>query len=591
MRSIRLSLVVYCLVLLAVSLGAVSTLVYRLSEQNLRDKQKAMSDLLVTKHQAKLDERLLQEARALRHTVKVQAHRRNDEELPPYWLGILSAPLAPAGPAAIGLWGLQAIPDEEEHPNNLRFFQGVIAGPKFKLKNMVIPLAADQLTEFVQITNGQSATGNGLEWRSPAMGKRSLPFNPKAFAGPRPVEETFDDTSLGGIPVRRVTLKVPFYRIDRPGGERKSRFPFVPPHQWPGRIKWARRPPPPIFIECAYDKSRTDGVLGLMSEELEQDKERLEQSTQETLHALGQNLLALTLTTFAVGLVGVLFLVRLGLSPMRRLSDAVSRISAKDFRLPLDDKRMPAELQPIVGRLEQTLDQLKRAFAREKHAAADISHELRTPLAALLTTIEVALRKPRPAEEYREVLEEARASGQHMYGLVERLLTLARLDAGADHLRTREVDVSSLAEQCASLVRPLAEARGLHLDVHTDGPACVKGDPDKLREVFTNLLHNAIEYNRPDGSIDVAVQSDNGDVRVEVRDTGIGISPEARRLIFERFYRADPSRAAEGLHAGLGLAIVKGYVDLMGGKIDVDSKEGQGSTFRLRLPVQPAAHG
>jgi signal transduction histidine kinase len=178
-----------------------------------------------------------------------------------------------------------------------------------------------------------------------------------------------------------------------------------------------------------------------------------------------------------------------------------------------------------------------------------------------------------------------------MYGLVERLLTLARLDAGADHLRTREVDVGALAEQCASLVRPLAEARGLRLDVHADGPACVKADPDKLREVFTNLLHNAIEYNRPDGSIDVAVQRDNGDVRVEVRDTGIGISPEARRLIFERFYRADPSRAAEGLHAGLGLAIVKGYVDLMGGKIDVDSKEGQGSTFRLRLPVQPAAHG
>ena len=586
MRSIRLSLVVYCLVLLAVSLGAVSTLVYRLSEHNLRDKQKAMSDLLLAKHQTKLDERLLQEARALRHTVKVQADRRNDAELPPYWLGILSAPVAPAGPAAIGLWGLQAIPDEEDHPNNLRFFQGVIAGPKFKLKHMVIPLAADQLTEFVQITNG-----NGLEWCSPAMGARSLPLNPKAFAGRLPIEEAFDDTFLDKVPVRRVTLKVAFYRIDRPGGGRKGRFPPPPRHQWPGRIEFARRPPPPIYVQCAYDKSRTDGVLGQLSEELEQDRERLEQSAQETLHALGQNLLALTLTTFAVGLVGVFFLVRLGLSPLRRLSDAVSRISAKDFRLPLDDKRMPTELQPIVGRLEHTLDQLKRAFAREKHAAADISHELRTPLAALLTTIEVSLRKPRPAEEYREVLEEARASGQHMYGLVERLLTLARLDAGADHLRAREVDVKALAEHCASMVRPLAEARGLRLQVHTDGPACVHADPDKLSEVFTNLLHNAIEYNRPEGSIDMAVRRDNGDVRVEVTDTGIGISPEARQLIFERFYRSDPSRAAEGLHAGLGLAIVKGYVDLMGGKIDVDSTEGQGSTFRLRLPVRPAAHG
>src|SRR5260370_41687016 len=113
----------------------------------------------------------------------------------------------------------------------------------------------------------------------------------------------------------------------------------------------------------------------------------------------------------------------------------------------------------MVGGGGGTVGLLKRNFAREKQAAADISHELRTPLAALLTTLEVALRKPRSAEEYREVLEDARASGQHMYGLVERLLTLARLDAGADHLRPREADVKALAEQRASLVRPLAEAR------------------------------------------------------------------------------------------------------------------------------------
>ena len=188
------------------------------------------------------------------------------------------------------------------------------------------------------------------------------------------------------------------------------------------------------------------------------------------------------------------------------------------------------------------------------------------------------------------MLEEARASGQHMYGLVERLLTLARLDAGADHLRPREVDVTALADQCASLVRPLAEARGLKLEVHKNGPACVTADPDKLREVFTNLLHNAIEYNKPHGAIDVAVERHNGDVHVEVRDTGIGIAPDARQQIFERFYRSDPSRAAEGLHAGLGLAIVKGYVDLMGGKIDVESTEGQGSTFRVHLPVRPVEH-
>src|SRR5262249_15109188 len=158
-----------------------------------------------------------------------------------------------------------------------------------------------------------------------------------------------------------------------------------------------------------------------------------------------------------------------------------------------------------------------------------------------------------------------------------RLLTLARIDAGVDRLRVEKVDVAALAEQCTALVRPLAEARGLTLRLHSDGEALLQADPGKLREVLTNLLHNAIEYNRPAGSIDLTVARHNGSLCVEVRDTGVGIAPEARAHIFERFYRADPSRQAEGLHAGLGLAIVKGYVDLMGGSIDVESDVGRGS--------------
>jgi signal transduction histidine kinase len=252
----------------------------------------------------------------------------------------------------------------------------------------------------------------------------------------------------------------------------------------------------------------------------------------------------------------------------------------------VDERRMPRELQPIVERLTETLDQLKRAFTREKQAAADISHELRTPLAALMTTIDVTLRKARSSEEYREVLEECRASGQQMNHLVERLLALARLDAGVDLLRPQRVDASQLAEECASMVRPLAEARGLELRVHRNGPAPLFADPAKLREVVTNLLHNAIQYNRPNGSIDLTVARKNGALKVEVVDSGIGMSAEARQHIFERFFRADPARSQDGLHAGLGLAIVKGYVDLMGGSIAVESTEGHGSTFRVELPVK-----
>jgi heavy metal sensor kinase len=575
-RSIRLSLVLSFLVLLALTLGTVSVIVYRTAAGELAAKQERLAAMLQKAHQAKLDDKLLDEARALGQLVRLQGEGRNPRQSSLYMMGLLAGSQGFDAQFAAQLWILEGTRPLRDHLFAMSF--------KLKINELVLPEQEDQLAQFVQI-NGT----RGASWRSDSLGEHTLPFDPHQFSGTELIAWHFDDPKLEDIQLRRVTslrrviLKVSHFRVNfgplvwgkGPGrrleGVPRAQFPPLPQHT--------------IFIQVAYDKSRTDGVLGRMQADLDRDLNRLERSSQETLGALRQTLLAVSMGAFVAALVGGSVLLRLGLAPLRRLSDAVSRVSEKDFRLPLDGARLPIELRPIVVRLEQTLDQLKRAFAREKQAAADLSHELRTPLAALMTTLDVALRKPRPVDQYIEVLQECRASGQHMYGLVERLLLLARLDAGVDNVRPREVDVGALAEQCAAMVRPLAEARGLSLRVHKDGAVRVKADPDKLREVFTNLLHNAIQYNRPDGAIDVAVARDNGDVRVEVRDTGIGIAPEARQLIFERFYRADPSRHSEELHAGLGLAIVKGYVDLMGGAIDVESTKGQGSTFRVCLPA------
>jgi heavy metal sensor kinase len=313
----------------------------------------------------------------------------------------------------------------------------------------------------------------------------------------------------------------------------------------------------------------------------------LDRATDESLAGLRNRLLGVAMAAFLVAVPGCLGLVRVGLAPLRRVSDAVSRVSAKDFHLPFTGPRPPRELEPIVGRLRQTLDMLKRAFAREKQATADISHDLRTPLAALLTTTEMALRRHRTVEEYEEVLRDCQTSARQMSRSVERLLALARLDAGADTLRLQAIDAAALAEQCMAVVRPLADARGVKLAVHVEGDQVpqLTTDPDKFSEVLTNLLHNAIQYNRAGGNIDVSLGRKNNYFELAVRDTGIGIEPEARAHLFERFWRADPSRGSDGLHAGLGLAIVKGYVDLMGGTISVESKQGHGSTFRVQLPV------
>jgi signal transduction histidine kinase len=256
----------------------------------------------------------------------------------------------------------------------------------------------------------------------------------------------------------------------------------------------------------------------------------------------------------------------------------------------VEKSELTRELVPIHDRLTMSLDSLKRAFEREKEAIADISHELRTPVAGLLATLDVSLRKPRTAEQYKATLEECRGITKQLSHLVERVMTLAYIDAGQTVTARTETDASALAEGCAAIVRPLAESHGITLTSELEAPAELSTDPDKLREVMMNLLHNAVEYNRPGGNVNLRVKKAGQGVQVEVSDTGIGMTPDVQGKIFERFYRADPSRTTTGVHAGLGLAIVKEYVQRLGGTILVESQPGCGTTFRVSLPTeQPLA--
>jgi heavy metal sensor kinase len=613
MRSIRLSLVVYFLGLLALALGAVSVLVFQTTHRTLLAKRDATRALLEAqyrercrKEEAKFDEALLYQAQTVLGLTRFQMPARLHYRELYAELGLVGALANPNAPFLTAGWLAEGAP-----PGRSYELSGRIAGEWFwQLGGKAEITFADDLpqegepqaTTYVQINSAWGST-----YRSRSLGKRSLPFDPAVFAQDQVLNVEFDDVRLDlDRPLRRVLLKAPAARLvplwgGGRGGRRRAGTAGVSPPELPrgpGEADPGRpRPgapgqpptePPPrtvLVIHFASDTGPRDVALAEFAAQRDEALARLDEETDASLVTLRGRLLLIALAAFAASAVGGFCLVRVGLAPLQRLSDAVSRVSPKDFRLPFEEKRLPCELTAIVDRLTHTLDMLKRAFAREKQAAADISHELRTPLAALLTTIDVALRKPRGPEEYREMLADCRESGRQMSRLVERLLTLARLDAGVDRLRPQPVDVAVLAEQCAAMVRPLAEARSLSLSVRHDGPASVTADPDKLREVLTNLLHNAIQYNRPDGRVELTVARDNGHLRMEVRDTGIGIAPEARAHIFERFYRVDPSRHAEGMHAGLGLAIVKGYVDLMGGHIAVDSAPGEGSTFRVELPA------
>jgi signal transduction histidine kinase len=314
--------------------------------------------------------------------------------------------------------------------------------------------------------------------------------------------------------------------------------------------------------------------------------DKLEAEMQSGLSKLRSNFVIIAAVAMSLLIVGGWVFVSLTMKPLQHLSSAVSQISPKDFQLPIEVKSLPKEVRPVSERLKDALFELKKVFEREKRAAADISHELRTPLAALTTTLDVTLRKPRTDEEYREVLRDCRDIAGQMSHLVERLLLLAWIDAGADRLQMQDVEVSKLISECTTVGKPLAEAQGLRFRVMLPEELTVRTDRDKLREVLMNLVHNAIEYNRPGGEIEVTASS-NGTAGIvfEVRDTGIGIAREMQDKIFERFYRGDPSRNAAGVHAGLGLAIVKEYIDRLGGTLLLDSTVGQGSRFRIELPL------
>ena len=605
MRSIRLSLVLYFLGLLLVTLGVASYWTYHLAQTTLTEKKEKTEELIQTQyhdHCQDTEDRLKKDLLFQAQTLARLAYFYSDSTKATNYrvlgeLGILSAATGPNAWTTLPTWGMQATRWGPISQMVWRKSMGEIKFNEFDLFQHV----DGQVAEYFQIDSSW-----GSSYRSTTLGKLKFPANNKQLTSDEPVSWEFDQTSLGtSHAVYRVVLKVPATRL-LPWGTMGAGD-FLPPfgtglggRSNPRNPPPAPRPPEPglpgprptLVIQCACDMDHLSDTLAGFGLQRDSELAAVQTQTEQALNNLHQQLCWMGGISFAAMILGTLALVGWGLMPLRRLSKALGQVSPRDFKLPLDARQMPSELRPIVVHMEGLLDKLKRAFAREKQATADISHELRTPLAALLTTTELALRKMRTPEQYRELILDCRASAQTMSLIIERLLTLARLDAGVDRIRPQSVDVAQLADQCAAVVRPLAEARGLQLHVQIDGAkdgvrpsVTASTDPDKLREVLNNLLHNAIQYNRPNGAIDVLITvSATGVVHVAVADTGIGIDPEVQPLIFERFYRADPSRGGDGLHAGLGLAIVKEYVELLGGTIAVESTPGRGSTFRVDLP-------
>jgi signal transduction histidine kinase len=233
--------------------------------------------------------------------------------------------------------------------------------------------------------------------------------------------------------------------------------------------------------------------------------------------------------------------------------------------------------------LNSTFARLETAFAQQKQFASDAAHELRTPVTVILTQTQMSLNRERDAAGYKQTVEACQRAAQRMRKLIESLLALARFDAGQEVLKRLRFDFSQTVADCAELVQPLAEERGVKI-ISEISPQEITGDSERLAQVVTNLLTNAIQYNHSEGEVRVKLESASGLAVLTIADTGQGIAAEDLPRVFGRFFRADKSRTGAG-NSGLGLAITKAIVEAHGGTIEVASVEDAGTTFTVRLPV------
>ena len=282
------------------------------------------------------------------------------------------------------------------------------------------------------------------------------------------------------------------------------------------------------------------------------------------------------------GLLGGWWFVNRALRPISEISSTAVKISAGDLSQRINTAETESELGQLAAVLNSTFARLETAFAQQKQFASDAAHELRTPVTVILTQTQMALGRERDAAGYKQTVEACQRAAQRMRKLIESLLELARFDAGQEVIKRLRFDLAKTISDSAELVQTLAEERGVKI-ISELAPQEISGDSERLAQVVTNLLTNAIQYNQPDGEVKLNLKSENGLAVLEIFNTGNGIAPEDLPRVFERFYRADKSRTGAG-NSGLGLSICKAIVEAHGGTLEAASAA-DGTTFTVRLPA------
>lgn len=407
---------------------------------------------------------------------------------------------------------------------------------------------SDQLDLFIQIASLEGRVPEG--GRSSNLGELSLPISREVLTAVRDGRTVMEEVFVGGHPMR--LYSGPFY-LTGPGD---------------------RAPDIIGVIQVARSLERTEWTMTLLR-----------------LLLIGGGL-----TSLAVAAVVGLALSGAALRPLDRLTQAARAIgTARDFSRrvelpPVDDEvgQLARTFNEMLAQLQAAHNGLAASLDAQRRFVADASHELRTPLTTIRGNVGLLRRVTDvdPADR-AAALADIDSEAERMSRLVNQLLSLARADSGAT-LKTQPLDLLPIIRDCGRQLALLAGSAELTSAVDLPGePVRVQGDPDALRQLLLILIDNAVKYTPAPGAVRLKLDRDGATAVIQVADTGIGIAPEDQPRIFERFYRADPARSGNG--AGLGLAIARRLVEAQQGWIEVESAPGQGSVFRVRLPLLPDA--
>src|SRR5215469_1822087 len=305
------------------------------------------------------------------------------------------------------------------------------------------------------------------------------------------------------------------------------------------------------------------------------------------LSSLRRILLFITpLILIAAALGGHLLMSR-PLRPLIELTEQAERIGTQKLGERLSVIKTGDEMERLSLSLNRMISRLEDALNHNRRFSADVSHELRTPLTILKGELEQVVQAPQLSDSMRESVGSSLEEIDRMSKIVENLLTIARLDSGADAMIRQTVDLSELVQWTFDQMHLLAEEKQIAMYNAHAPQVFILADPGRIKQVLVNLLDNAIKYTPSNGEIHVSVTAAQQTAVLAISDTGIGIPTESLPNVFDRFYRSDKARTRESGGTGLGLSIVQAICNAHGGTVRIQSEEGRGTTVRVELPLAP----